>query len=407
MSVMVAVSVPLRVSGVAMQQAALILALIGALIIFCVKAEIRSLVKQTITSRLGALVGSIFLVWTITVFFSFDPLGSLKIGGRTGLFILAVTIVWAVLKTHQENYDLLLKVFICAAFVSCSAAALSLAGVPMILSIVKANLDLVEVPRLAFKAFAASALCMLPVIIWAGRRIGGPWRFWAYAYLPLVIVVIMEAENRSSLAGLLAMIGAGMVVVILNKHRHSKTLFLFAVAGGTAILAWIRHDRMVMTTRHLKGMYLPEWLVDPHRQLIWKFAYHKFLDHPWFGNGIDQLNRLAGAHTVAPGLGKTAYLIPSHPHSWFLEVLAESGIIGVLPVIITLAYISWELTNHFLNTQDEGALARLTLMAGFWASALFNFSIWAVWWQLTFFMLFAIISAAPPAKNMSHQNLQP
>jgi len=398
-SIMVAVAIPLRAIGVAPQQGALALALIGALIVFFRSPQSQHLVKQAITSRTGILIGSIFAAWTITVFFSIAPLGSLKIGGRTGLFLLAVILVWSVLRAHQENHRLMWKIFIVAALLSATTAALSLAGMPMVLSIIKADFVRKEIPAGAFKAFGASALCMIPVVVWAGRRVSGRWRIWAYAYLPLAIFVIFQTQNHAALAGLLAMIGTGMTVIILNKHRHTKILFVIAIAVVASIMAWIRSDRLVFTTRNIDGMYLPEWLIDPHRQQIWKFAYNKFLENPWFGNGIDQLNKLSGAHEIAADIGNSAFLIPSHPHNWALEILTEAGIIGFLPVVIALGYVAWRLIRHFLKTQDEGALAQLTLIAGFWASALFNFSIWAVWWQLTFFILFAIVSAAPPDKK--------
>lgn len=396
---MVAIAIPLRVSGVAPQQGALGLALIGALVIFACDAETRHHVKHAITSRTGILISAIFVVWAISLFFSVNPLGSLKIGGRTGLFVLGITIIWAAIKPHQENHVLIGKIFVVAALGSLIAAVLSLSGVSVILSILKFDFTNSHIPTVALKAFAASVLCMVPVVIWAGRRIGGQWRFWAYAYLPLAVVMILQSHNRAALAGLLAMITAGIIVLLLTNHRHTRLLTFAAVAVSTAILVWLRNDRFVMTARNLDGMYLPEWLIDPHRQQIWKFAFHKFLDHPWFGNGIDQLNKLSGAHEIAPSLGNTAFLIPSHPHNWALEILAETGILGFLPVLIAITYIAWKLIGGFLKTQDEGAIAQLTLVAGFWASALFNFSIWAVWWQLTFFILFAFIAATPPDKH--------
>ncbi|MCR4378470.1 MAG: O-antigen ligase family protein [Rhodospirillales bacterium] len=398
-AIMAAIAIPLRMIGVAPQQTALGLALAGALALYYTNAEIRKLIKQALTSNIGMFVGVIILTWAITVPFSLAPLGSLKIGGRTFVFLLGIVFVWAALKNHEDIHELLWKILVTSGVVSASIPVLLLGVVPMVYPL---NLNSVVTLALTFKAFAAPTLCMIPIVIWAGRRLSGQWRFWAYAHAPLAIAVLLLTHNRAALAGLLAMIVTGMAMIIFTKYRHTKILFVLSGIAGIIILAWVRNERLPLVAASVEGMYLPEWLIDPHRQRIWQFAYERFLEAPWFGNGIDQLRMLSGATLTVPGLGNTAALIPSHPHNWALELLAETGIVGFLPVLATLIFVAWRLTKRFIRTHDEGALAQLTLMAGFWGSALFNFSIWAVWWQLTFFTLFAIVSAAPQNKN-KHQ----
>lgn len=402
-AIMVAVAIPLRVSGVAPQQAFLGLALIGAMALCYMSTDVRQLIKQALTSNTAMFVSAILLAWAITIPFSLSPLGSLEIGGRSFLFLLGAVLIWAALKSQENIHRILWKVLVVAAIASTSASLLSLIDVPIILSVIKADFSTPNTPASSLKAFAASALCLIPIVIWAGRRLGGNWRFWAYIYAPLAISVIMLTHNRASLAGLLTMIAICVVIIVVAKHRHANILLVLAAGAGISILAWIRSERMPLFTEHIDGMYLPEWLVDPHRQKIWKFAGEKFLNHPWLGNGIDQLNKLSGADMTVPGLGSSAYLLPSHPHNWVLEILAETGIVGFLPLFVTLAYVAWRLTRKFIRTHNEDALVLVALMASFWGSALFNFSIWAVWWQLTFFILFAIVSAAPQRRDKPAQ----
>lgn len=397
-AVMIAIAIPLRVIGVAPQQLPLGLALIGALILCCISANMRQRLMQALTSKTAMFIGAIALAWAITIPFSLSPLGSAKIGGRTFLILFGAVLLWAALKANEDTHELLWKVLIVSAIIGTSAALLSLIGVPGILSVMKLNFGIVEIPPLAFKAFAASALSSIPIVIWAGRRLGRNWRFWAYAHAPLAVSVIMLTHNRAALAGLLAMIGIFIISIVHAKHRHTNILLVLGSGAGVAIMAWVRSDRLPLVAAHIHGTYLPVWLIDPHRQFIWKFASEHFLNHPWLGNGIDQISKLSGAKQLVAQLGSTAALIPSHPHNWALEILTEAGIVGFLPVFAALTYIAWQLMKRFVRTHDEDALAQIALMAGFWASALFNFSIWAVWWQLTFFILFAIISAAPPRK---------
>ena len=139
--------------------------------------------------------------------------------------------------------------------------------------------------------------------------------------------------------------------------------------------------------------YLPIWLIDPHRQAIWKFTFERTMEMPWFGHGIDTINLQPGASENAEGFYQS--WIPSHPHNWTLEILSETGILGLVSLMATLLILAVRLARNFLaNNHPNQNLALLALSTGFWSSAFFNFSIWSTWWLLTYFVLFAITSSA-------------
>jgi len=397
-AVMVAVAVPLRASGVAAQQAALGLALLAALVVCATSVDTRGYVRQALRSPLGLVVGAIFVAWGVTIFFSYAPFQSLKMGLRTGALIFASVLIWAVLSAHQDVQRRLWKILVGTALTLAVLALLSLNGVPMILSVFKGKVLALEKPELAFKAFAAACMCLIPVVIWAGRKLGGGWPFASYAFLPLALMVMVQTENRAVLAGVVVMTLSAVVLLVVARWRYVVSIYISALVSFGAAAYWlyiVGAEKLVGQVSQ-EGTYLPLWLVDVHRQFIWKFAFERFLDHPIVGNGIDQLNRLPGANKAVAGLANSAALVPSHPHNWALEILAETGILGFVPVVFALAYIAWQLFKHYKMTLDEGDFALLILGVGFWSSALFNFSIWAAWWQLTFFVLFTIVLAARP-----------
>lgn len=397
-------SIPLRAIGVVMQQGTLVIALILALFLLIRDPVTKISFKAALTSTTGMSIALIFVAFSITIPFSHAPLGSLKIGGRTGIFLLASMAVWAAVITHRESHRLLLKGLIVTSVSLTLLSLMSLAGTPYIVSTLTGGQVANERPDLFFKAFSASAMCLIPVIIWAGRQLNGNWRWFSYAFVTLSLALIFITYNRSALAGLIAIISTSIIVLALAKYKHAKVMAVTAIATIGGIVAWISkregYSLEILRSTANKApqlkTYLPGWLLDPHRQNIWNFAFERFLEHPWAGNGIDQLNRLPGADSTAPGLDRTAAMLPSHPHNWILEILSETGLIGFLPMVTVLIYLAWKLMKNYLRTGDEADLALLTLMAGFWVSALFNFSIWAVWWQLTFFILFAIILATRP-----------
>lgn len=391
-AVFTGLAVPLRASGVAAEQAAIGLAFLGTLFILARSPDSRIWLKHVLTSVEAKLVVFIFIAWTVTVFFSFDPLGSSKMALRTGVLILGSIAIGSVLHNQIDTQRVLWKAIIITGLGFVILAVLSLNGVPMIAALLKGKMVTSTRPDLGFKAFGASAMCMIPVTAWAGRKLDGNWRWLGYAFTPLALVVIIMTANRAALAGFLAMAITGIVLLAVAQRRHIKALLASALAIIVSIFSWIRAHEL--GTLSIDGTYMPEWLVDPHRQNIWKFAYERFLDHPLVGNGLDQLNHLPGATLSVPGLPSSAAFVPSHPHNWSLEILSETGLIGFIPVLFALGFILWRILRSYLATADETDLTLVVLMAGFWSSAFFNFSIWAAWWQLTFFILFAILASS-------------
>ncbi|MBL4691922.1 MAG: O-antigen ligase family protein [Magnetovibrio sp.] len=402
---MLGIAMPLRASGVAPQQAALGLALVASIFVLVRSIQSRAWFKDALCSTQAKIIAAIFLVWSITAFFSFDVTGSFKMIARSGGFILAATAMGSVLYNRQDAHKVLFKALIISAIVLTFAAVLSLNGVPMILSAFKGKIIMGARPIFALKAFAAVALCLIPVVTFAGYKLGRCWWWAGFIYTPLALITIVSTHNRAALAGFMIMALTTTIAFVVAKRRHIRLLIGTTGTIVMAGIAWVYS--IEKETVHLKGSYLPEWLVDPHRQNIWKYAYERFLDHPWVGNGIDQLNRLPGAKLPVPGLGQSAAWVPSHPHNWAMEILSEAGLIGFLPILFTLGFVAWQLLKRYRATHNEADLARLALMAAFWSSALFNFSIWAAWWQLTFFVLFAIMSCSREQQIYSSNTSNP
>lgn len=396
------ISIPLRASGVATQQAAIGLAFVLVLVVLALVPSARCRAKQALFSRLGAIVAFLFVAWGVGIFFSFDPWGSLKFYARTGGFILAAVLIWSALSTYPSSQGVMWKALIASTLVLASLVVLSLNGVPLILSALKGQVLDREVPDQAFKAFAATTMCLIPVIIWAGRKLGGAWRWAGYAFVLLAIIIMVQTFNRAALAGTAVMALVFAIRALTMRKKYVIPAVLMALSFIVVAVSWtvsieienIRQQEGYVHMAVMTDMYLPQWLVDPHRQYIWKFVFGQFWEHPWFGVGIDQINRVQGANLKIPQMDGTAPWVPSHPHNWVLEVLAETGVVGLVPLIIALGLAAWGMFNRYRKTHDESVFALLVLMFGFWSSALFNFSFWATWWQLTFVILFAMLTSA-------------
>ncbi len=97
-------------------------------------------------------------------------------------------------------------------------------------------------------------------------------------------------------------------------------------------------------------------------------------------------------------------MIPGHPHNWLIEVWAETGIVGLLPLLTTIAASFWIALHRFRADIGDDALVSLAVFAGYWASGLFNFSYWSVWWQASFFLI-AVLGLSLKSRPKPHAPL--
>jgi len=136
---------------------------------------------------------------------------------------------------------------------------------------------------------------------------------------------------------------------------------------------------------------LPSWLVDSHRQAIWAFSMQYFPDAPWLGHGIDTINWLPGAGAVVPG--STVEYVPSHPHSFVVEVLVETGALGFAVFAATLILLAAGLVRAARHEGAPGATL-LAVSAAFWFVNLISYSFWSYWWQACYVVLVALIASS-------------
>lgn len=105
------------------------------------------------------------------------------------------------------------------------------------------------------------------------------------------------------------------VIALVIVWAHGKILKCIWAAVPMIIAAgiswvWI----IVQKYPAINDNFLPTWLIDPHRQVIWHFVFEKFLEVPWTGHGVHHINFVSGADSVRADIGDA--VISSHPHNW-------------------------------------------------------------------------------------------
>ncbi|MDF1749502.1 MAG: O-antigen ligase family protein [Alphaproteobacteria bacterium] len=263
-----------------------------------------------------------------------------------------------------------------------------------------------DAPR-AYKMFASATICLLPIVLWSGWRLGSVWKPLSLVAIPLTGLVVYGdgAEiSQSAISGLLGgsilllLVMIGLRLAPWSRRLLITVVVLLALSVGAYVLTHVPSPPVV--ENQTPGLPLPDW----HRQVIWGFALDVFLHNPLFGVGPNTVNMVPGASDMVPGLNQE--YIPAHPHNFVLEIASETGIVGLLALVATLVLLlkmMFQIAARGKLLPDGSRSAAYTgifLVGAFWTSSLSNFSIWSAWWLASFVLLISFpLAAALPRKQ--------
>ena len=392
LAVLTGATIPLTGFGKAMEAFSLIPALGICIYTFGGKNDWQQLVGL-IRRPLPMVVGFVFALWAISAAGSLDIPRSFQVWGRSLLYIFLMTILAKRLARDRALIPVLQK-----SLVGTSGAIL--AFILFVIFVSDAPLTLLQIlgsskhqADTAFKAYASVMVCLLPMVLWSGIRLGGRWQASAYMLVPGTLLFLWGARSRAALLGLLAALFAVIVIRLLLSASQGMrraivaVLVISALLGSAALLTRLPQPSIA----NVSDYQLPAVLIDHHRQLIWAFVVGKIKEKPWFGHGIDIINQTEGASARIPEMNQN--FVPSHPHNWVLEIGAETGLVGLTAITVALLVLLRQLAVIAGSGQLVG-WAGIASFAAFWGSGLTNFSIWASWWQIVFLLSMAIVFAA-------------
>ncbi|MDA1088899.1 MAG: O-antigen ligase family protein [Proteobacteria bacterium] len=391
----------MAVPSIAYGRAVLAIPLLLAVLILALLPERRAYWRAMI-ERARSPIGVLFLVtlvlWLPSMFFSPLPLRSFEAWARIPVFVGLMTLLWALLSRDRAALTLALKALIVTSAVSVVYALSALTFLPEILSFVR-MLGWTATPYYGFrppdlfKVFASVGMLLVPVLVWAGRHLGGRWQGLAAAIAVGFLAIIWLTYNRSAMAGLFAMLFVGGVLIMVMRRNVAVNVAISIgfIAVTVVLLVWLHTTRGYIEAPAGTVAVLPPWLIDYQRQTIWSHAIDIAMRSPWFGNGINVINLLPGADALMPR--NTLNVIPSHPHSWLVEVFAETGVFGALALLTLVVASCLKLAGDYLKNGDTALFAALLVNVGYWSSGLLNVSFWSAWWQISYLLLTALCLA--------------
>ena len=363
--------------------------IVGGVVLVLVLAVLawdKAFARPRSTPLLWAGVGLV-VAWVPSVMLSLDPVKSLEVWGRVVLLLLGGVAFYRFLVEDARRLDLALKALLVVTLAMAIYVALRFTLPESVQAALGLNL---QYRFLTFKSAANLFMLQMPVCLWAGWRLGGRWRAVAVAAVVGGLVMLYGSDSRAAFSGVLfGLAAAGSAVAFAQK----RWVVLGGVFGVILLGLWGIHaytDGRYVSD--LPGLWAPVWLIDPHRQYIWQFVFERFLEAPVFGHGPGMIHTVPGASALIPGVG--GVYIPSHPHNWVVEILAETGLVGAVATFAAVAAGLLYALRLWLMEGTPLALALFTLLVMYWGAGLFNFSLWRAYWIIGLMVSVALLLAA-------------
>jgi O-antigen ligase len=394
-AVCIGLSVPLSQIGISYTTSLLAIASVAAFLHPNRTLWIREAAAR-MQSPLGIAIGIVFIAWIPSLFVSVDAAKSVQVWCRSAAYLCLGSVLWAFLRNNPRSLLLAQKVLIAAAAVSVLLIAVNFLGGTEYIRALRFK-ELTEgYPPNVMKSYAAPAACLIPVLICIGYRLGRVILKVNLVISAGFIVFVFLTGNGAAVMGLL--LGSYCVVTTWLGRRYVGISVYSMVGLAAAVAAWFVwfSSQTIPDHNDFYNYPISPYTVDRHRQIMWLFVMSRIPDAIWFGYGIDAINKIAGAGKIIAVL-KAEY-IPSHAHSWALEILAETGVVGFCAFIGALGVAFYGACRKAIIGSPE-ALAVVGLLAIYFGSGLFNFSFWASWWQLILIILWAVLTAMDEKAN--------
>ena len=344
-------------------------------------------------------------LWLVSSIFSYDIAKSLLTWTRIILLISFFYLLADFLRSDKALLTACLKSLVLGYGIVLSVANFSLyvdsAIFDLYASVFKTEfvseiLKISPVPVLfqMLKPFYSVTACALPVLIWAGFRIGGIWRTISFASVPLIITLLYgngQQPGMSASFGVVAALCAFILTLLLRRLNGISVIAVLVVviSAASVFAAYIFTSLPVppVSPEPMPTLPLPDW----HRQVIWGFTLDVAMKYPWLGIGPNTINLIPGASAITPGMNQQ--YVPSHPHNWFLEIFSETGLLGIISLLATL-FAAFAILFKQAAQNAFPAITAITLLASFLCSSLGNFSIWSIWWLAALGVLLCLPLAA-------------
>ena len=149
----------------------------------------------------------------------------------------------------------------------------------------------------------------------------------------IFIIVLIKEYQKFRLATFIIAIFC-IIFLSLNSSEFSNRMFI----DPAKEMGFIKDSRGINLSKEERSIIFS----SNHDSLI-RTSYNMFKDQPLFGHGPKMFRVICKDEKYA--IGKTSCM--THPHNFYMQLLAETGIIGFLFLFIALSYVFYAASKQF------------------------------------------------------------
>jgi O-antigen ligase len=192
----------------------------------------------------------------------------------------------------------------------------------------------------------------------------------------LCSIIILLSGERTSLFFMIMFFFT--CLVLLNIKFRIKLICISLISISFFILLFLNSNlsnRMLFDKNNEISFSKDEIIIfTPQHTAHYKTAAKMFLDKPYFGHGPKMFRILCSNERYYSKSKNNKSGCSSHPHNTYLQLLAETGLVGMSIFSLGFIYIIYTLIKHFfmkifyrkISLTDYQIILSLTVIITFW-----------------------------------------
>ena len=189
--------------------------------------------------------------------------------------------------------------------------------------------------------------------------------FFCFLLIVIDILIYLTGERTAFLFLLLITLGIILTVPYFRLLRiitfgiSLLAIFVISISNNSIkerMIDFTLEQSGVIDGKNFESEYFNKFVAfSPAHQLHYDSAYLIFLDSPLFGQGPKMFRELCREEKYdiffinpSKSCDVTGCACSTHPHHTYMQLLAETGLIGAIPVLIIFLIISYQLFQQFI-----------------------------------------------------------
>ena len=186
------------------------------------------------------------------------------------------------------------------------------------------------------------------------------FKYYNLIFLPLVYILVFYTGERTAFYLL-------SLYILLNFFFYFKKKYFSKICLLLSFLCVVfyftgSNERMFIKYKNVENVNVIETFYTNNYKNLHLTAYKIFLDNKLFGSGVKTFRVLCKDKKYSSGKNSCS----THPHNYYIQVLAECGLIGfliLLSVFVHFVFKYIKITKLYLRHQKINSLNNLVLIS--------------------------------------------